>query len=218
MKKPSYIPQNYDRIQVVDSMESLLRSRFREASQTNVFLYPRPLTENFDALARYLGKSEWVFDGDSYTLLDIDVLKDEIKVMPSALKPATQRIIEDMKCVSRNRDVDLRLIFNDSYNKERIVHDYHIDGSRDYELNTKGRIMCCYNAPTTEILRNDQAKASASGKKYLPIKQAQPFSFRPGDFWRQACDYSSSDSFSGFIHRAPCMKKTDAPRLLLVVD
>ncbi len=218
VKRPSYVPKDYDLLKVVGSLKDMFNAGVGEVC--NVVLFPRKkLSGDFNGLARRL----WKDFGDPNDLEFPELHKEDLEQVVTSLrgrqKIACQKIIDDIVTFeSHGFHGGLRLIVPDSYMKvNAAVHEFHGDVAEGH------RLMCCYNAPVTEALRNDEAvykgiRTTVSGRNekefpvYKPEKGAKPFSFGVGDIWYQVSNYWSD--VDAFIHRAVETKAGDPPRLL----
>lgn len=222
MTQNNYIPADYDRIKVVPDIYSLLNEDF--GAKANLILHPRRLAGDFDALALVmaaffnLGRHEiFIKYKDRDRLLEFgETLENPAFIAPLEI------ILDDMEFFHAAAGrVTFRLVRK--YQSLDGVHDFHIDGlNQDFD-----RIMCCYNDPVTEYVRNDDV-LSIEGQTATVREGAPVFRFRPGDLARQRIRNKKTPGVLGllrgitdnkvqraFVHRA---QKSNHPRLMLVVD
>jgi hypothetical protein len=212
MQKPDYIPQDYKRIKVVDSLTELFNEQFGGADEVNAVLMPRRVSENFQALAGILGDRLGIKpDIKAQRSLDREGARNQIKHLDHWERKSLQRILYDMDQLSE-RDVQplLRVVSPAGYDF-KIAYRLHEDREKPGE---NGRIMCCYMEPTTEWLRNEDA-VRKGGQIYEAKPVTKFFSFRVGDIWKQA---DCGQKVEPFIHRAIRSEPGSCPRLLLVAD
>lgn len=215
-----------NRVQVVGSLKDLFNARFDPA---HAIMYPRKLTQDFNALAHKLAEITQMHDFDShhrFMAVDSDGefpnLKEIAKDLDGPEAQALAVIIADMDrifCHTGRPHPDtlflpeLRLIGPGGYRTDP-VELFHTDaGSADDVL--FGRMCCCYNAPTTEYIRNeDSVKADAQllSQAKSPVPEgyesffydvrpgAEILSVEPGTLWRQTFD-DTIPGLEPFIHR-----------------
>jgi hypothetical protein len=230
MKKRDYLPQDYNRIKVVDQLEDVFIPDFvRE--KINCVLLPRDVRGDFNGLAALLFKNHYSGTKGFLRRLhntlanEMHVVlrdKDEIahnlmqirdtKWIAEDIRDAASTVFNDVAAIGHYRDYpQLRILKGRSWQNSDI-YDFHDDAF----AGAHGRTMCCYLA-TTEFLANEDA--SERGKNVLPKKYrinagATSHRFRSGDIWRQGTRHLGGDPF---IHRAPKLAKGEY-RLNLVMD
>ena len=228
MKKPDYIPADYKRIKVVSSLSELFSEQFGGPDDVNCILYPRSLCLEFNEKANqadFIGLSKALMAGESeddpifprMRLLFLQTLSATNGVIYNAIKILRDdmKILKDhgYKCISlRSR----------SKNAGSAIEKFHYDGN-DFsaEQAKRGRIICCYAGPVTEVVSNEDARMprlTRPGEAIIPRNNDQIFSFKLYDVWRQNVRSRFHDDIaSPFIHRAPKIE-AGMVRLLLVAD
>lgn len=215
-----------NRIQVVSSLSELFNARFDPA---HAIMYPRKLSQDFNALAHKLAEIMQMHDFDSHArFMAVDNggeypnLKEIAKDLDGPEAQALAVIIADMDRIfchtgrphpGRLFLPELRLIGPGGYRTDP-VELFHTDaGAADDIL--FGRMCCCYNAPTTEYIRNEdavQADAQLLAKAKSKVPEgyescfydvrpgAEIVSVEPGTLWRQTFD-ETIPGLEPFIHR-----------------
>lgn len=221
MNAPDYIPSGYSRIQVVDSLSGLFNARLGPA--VNVVLWPRSLKGDFNALARWIDENaanrRLRYSRRSFGFeFNQEQLKSLRERIPRALEQAADAVARDMdQILDRQRkggisSVALRLIKSQGYAEKERIHEFHADRA----FTGAGRILCCYNRPVTEGIRNEDAAPLDDNSSHFRMREgARAFSFREGDLWRMAVQGGNPDA-PPFIHRAPRAAPGDPPRLILM--
>lgn len=227
MDRPDYIPANYGRIKVVSSLSKLFNTAFGGPGDVNCVLYPRRLSGNFDALAWQLGE-KFNRDYQQRNLTEDELRRIGQITTYKGLKKEIGIILQDMK-ILKTKTVNssahrkrysgmLRVIGHKRYNKKDGANGeyiFHEDGGNIYY---EERLLCCYNGPTTEFLRNEDALPyEDSHYRYTRRRGAKSFSMGIGDIWRHLTS-GYSGNVTAFIHRAPYTPPNATPRLLLVAD
>lgn len=221
-----YLPENYDRIKLVDSPKALLSEKF--GWRANVVICPRTLSGNFDELANRMekffqtGGMQKKFKPD-----DIPVLKHFRRTLEDPqLQEALDNIMADMAFMEKSgAKTHLRLL--KGYSAISGTHNFHIDGYVGSKGQDIDRYISCYNTPVTEFVRNDDV-IRISGDQAECKPDTKVYSFHPGDMWKQRVrnggDNILVDIFRsitddkrsrGFVHRAA---SCDHARLMLVAD
>lgn len=229
-------PIDYARVKVVTSFEALVTTPF--AGGVNALCWARSLPGDFGELAEQLRSSRGRMDLTDSILASLTLtaegrraadmlLRDEERLRALGLSPI-------LECISDyRRDDPERPIATD-------VYSFHVDRA-PIAIDT---YLCSYNAPTSEILRNDEAQrridiAETRAKlldvfdgpddeafneyladncfdlHYLPRTDARPFSCGVGNLWRIACQFPGCP-VPPCIHRAPATVPGHPPRLLLI--
>ncbi len=230
------LPSDYARVRSVASFEELLSTPF--ADGVNALYWERTLAGDFAGVMRKLALTGGI------TPLE-DGMFEEISWSP-ACQVAVEAMLGDLRLLRQHgllpelngisgyeRDEDTGLLRTD-------VYSFHADSATD-EADTW---LCTYLGPSSEVLRNDQARrhvddpaqralllkdyggADDSGfleyladycydLHYAPLPDACPFSLGLGNLWRIAVDYPGSP-VPPCIHRAPENLPGSAPRLLLI--
>lgn len=215
MNRPDYIPADYDRIEVVESLSDLFDTPLRPP--VNVILYPRSVSGDFNALAFALleKKRLGVTTGFCRELYEKDFEKLRRSLKDEKALQAASVVLNDLKETRKSFGTDLsisvRLVQPQGYNKSEMVYSFHGDAT-----GKQGRIICCYNEPVTEGARNEDVVEAVDKKEQYELRlEASPFRFRVGDVWKQA-GKMTAPGLPPFIHRAPAVRPDDPPRLLLV--
>lgn len=206
MKRPDYIPADYNRIKIVGSLTELFNTPFGDA---NCILFPRTLTGDFNALSREIAKT-----GLSKFLKRANAMPPELAAEEAQVKNDMQALKGAFNRLVFGSKVQLRLEKKYKLDREHSVLNFHIDGTSKPKM---GRILCNYTAPVTEWIRNEDA-VEGKVRGYFEAREGAPvYSFGVGDIWRQSC---RSRAMDGFIHRAPesvkDIKRSDPPRLILI--
>ncbi len=217
--KLDYLPADYYGIKVVDSLSALFNTPFGDA---NAILYPRTLSGDFNRVAQHLAE---VRASGYYDRLE----KIADKEGRSAIGRAARTILQDIEAVSawlraECLPPDIRLRDNRNWNGSGVER-FHVDSAASQQL---GRILCCYTAPTTQWIKNEDA-IQTSGSTFRKARGAPVYSFRPGDIFRikslprnSGLSEVSVSSFREdfFVHRAPSSTAQELargiPRLLWV--
>lgn len=197
MKRPDYVPQGYNGVKVVGSLTELFNAEFGDA---NCILFPRPISGEFNQLANLLKK------------YGQDKLYDE-GFVPQFYRAERQLIIDDMQAIRRelhDRGVSvasaLRVETSEGWVESQSPCAFHVDGCSKPEI---GRILCSYNEPVTEWLRNEDAVNVPQDRVrdlYKAKEGAAVQRFRPGDIFRIKSMLARDMTSNGegcFIHRAP---------------
>lgn len=225
MKRPNYIPKDYKRIKVVGSLSELFNERFGGPDEVNCILQPRRLSEDFNALAQWLGQTEYItqFVSEfgkampSFSEAQLFHLKKE---MPPDAASAADLILQDMDTASNRymRSVLRYVRPGKSYDSVFALHHDEVQSTNSM----LGRFLCCYNGPVTEGVRNEDAFPMLDNEtgrptgEYMLGRHAKTFSFRPGDVWRQLSTPHLKNVAPPYIHRSPWLNPGDSPRLLLI--
>ena len=94
---------------------------------------------------------------------------------------------------------------------------FHQDGGAYRRaFQSADRVMCCYNAPTTEWIHKGDAIALPANRGFHTFDKragAPVFNFAVGNIWRQAC---MGDGSEALVHRAVETGPCHPPRLLVV--
>jgi hypothetical protein len=219
MKKPFYIPEDYDRIKVVDSLAAIAEPF---EGPVNCNLFPRRLTENFNALAAtflpvqekrpYFPGFEGARDFEEY-----------LRSTQGEARVAGERILQDMQ--------DISALFGDAFLRVvNPVFPYMFPDPCFHGDTVKKRVLCCYVNPVTRWVRNDQAtrklvphgdgdgfEAEDWVELYTPEPGADIRSFAPTDIWCHSGWVHKEDRPS-FAHAVPEKDQVVLPRLLLVAQ
>ena len=233
---PFSLPAGYTRIKVVNSFDELVATPF--ADGVNALCWPRTLTGDFSEVVGHLAVGEGITTLDEARLLTLPVcaagraaidilLEDQRLLRRHGLEP----VLDCINGYPRNETPGP--VRTD-------VCSFHAD-SATMEADTW---LCTYHGPASEGLRNDEAirrvdipETRAALLKlfggnddddfreylnenfytlhYVPVPQAQPFSFGHGNLWRVAVEYPGSP-VPPCIHRAPDPVPGQPPRLLLI--
>lgn len=219
MDKPGYIPQDYTRIKVVESLDALFDAPFE--ADVNCILYPRRITGAFNDLARYL------YDRRR-NMSAREILQGAY--VPEALQQEKALMLEDIERISANltrngahADAQIRAETLAKWEKGKVPFSLHFDGCSNPKM---GRVLCCYNDPVTEWARNEDIihEDDEANRWKFRLKAGAPvYQFQPGDIWRLKSfhrGFKERDPADAgcFAHRtpAPTAETLDKPRLLLV--
>lgn len=230
------LPPGYHRVKVVNSFDELATTRF--AGGVNALCWPRILPGDFGEVVEHLAVGEGITTLDEARLRSLPV--------SAAGRVAIANLLEDQR---RLREIDLAPVLDciNGYLRDMNpgpvptdVYSFHAD-SATVEADTW---LCTYHGPTSEGLRNDEARRRVDIPEiraevlqrfggadddafreylnehcydlhYAPVPEARPFSFGPGNLWRIAVDYPGSP-VAPCIHRAPETVPGQPPRLLLI--
>lgn len=213
MKRPDYIPEDYNGIKMVDSFEAMLSEPFGHASAV---LLPRSLSGDFNALAQVMGrKGYW-----RAPLMRVEKRDDLRKNFPQEID-LLREDIRMLRGVSAQHYLDLRVSKDSNWREDRAPHAFHSDGCRNAHF---GRVLCCYNDPVTEWIRREDAIPRDSHEGTFEKREGAPlYRFKAGDIWRLASRTGGDGNVCGrplFIHRTPPSirdrKEEDPPRMVLV--
>ena len=233
---PFTLPPGYTRIKTVDSFHDLIATPFEGG--VNALCWQRVLPGDFGEVVARLGVGEGITTLDDSTLLALPV--------SPAGRIAVEILLEDQRLL-REHGLDPALNCIHGYPRDEhpgpVVTDvfsFHAD-SATVETDTW---LCTYHGPTSEGLRNDEARRRVDIPEtraellkvfggednddfleylnehsydlhYAPMPRAQPFSFGLGNLWRIAVDWPGSP-VPPCIHRAPATLPGQPPRLLLI--
>ncbi len=211
MELPDYIPNDYERIQVVDDLTALFNASFGPA---NVILCPRKLTGDFNALACSLLDPKKNFSPD---MVELKERLEQFAGGTDEVAQAAQTVLSDMKLMEQaGATPDLRVLGfkNKSYNDGHYFF-HHDEYGTDVTKTRRGVLMCCYNGPMTEGIRNEDVNFKIHKMFYIEKEGAKILRFAPGDFWRHASSVvDGQPDVPPYIHRAP-VEGQDGPRLFL---
>jgi hypothetical protein len=209
MTHPDDFPEGYKRVAFVQNLPDLLATPFGGPDEINAIVWRRDsLQGDFNAAARYLSgfTAKKPLLARFVELSARDVPRNKTGPMGDALR----QIAQDLEGVrAAFHDVALRVVKPGEYDSKYdlpTVHNYHADVPV-YVSMVMGRLLCTYNDPVTEVLRNEDARKA--GDKFEMIEGAAPFHFPAGTLWRLA-PWGASQL--PLIHRAP---QANVPRLVL---
>jgi hypothetical protein len=223
-------------IRHVDSFHALVSTPF--AAGVNALCWTRTLPGDFAEVVRRLGPGEGIvaLDDDRLRALAvgaagraaIDCMLDDMRLLRA------RGLAPELNCIyGYPRDDDAGPLATD-------VYSFHAD-SAPVAADTW---LCTYHGRPSEGLRNDQAQRridvpalraelrrrfggaddegfatyleeNCHDLHYVPLPQAEPYSFGIGHLWRIAVDHPDSP-VPPCIHRAPATRPGDSPRLLLI--
>lgn len=188
------------RIRRVTRAEDIFTVPMGGPDRLNCIVCPRPLTQDFNPLARALEKIRWKSGG-------VESLRHFSSRVPE-LAGMAGVILDDMSLfhASGYDEPQLRLVKANDPTYAGATFDFHQD------LST--RVLCCYNSPVTQALHKTDVVPTAQHNVFIPRPGARPFSFGVGDLWRQT-GFDAGDDNPGFIHRAVPIARKDVPRLVL---
>ena len=236
LPSPFALPPGYPRIKLVRSVHELVATPL--ADGVNALCWPRTLPGDFREVADALGSDVGIVTVEEARLMELALseagrvardilLADQQALRDHALLPSLDGVH------GSERDPPEGLFHTD-------VHSFHVD-TATVPADT---YLCTYIGATSEGLRNDQAQRRVDvpetraellklwgGKDdegfqeylaenfydlhYLPLPQAQPFSFGLGNLWRVAIAHPGS-AVPPCVHRAPLTLPGQASRLLLI--
>lgn len=222
MIENNYIPEDYDRIKVVNDLYSFLSDDFSPFA--NVVLYKRKISGDFDRLANLMAE---YFKLDKVEIFikysNIGHLNDfKNQLEDDKLKNCMDVILNDMEFFyNSGARPHFRILKN--YHADETTHNFHVDGL----LRNFDRIMTCYNKPVTQFIKNTDV-LSVSGHKVKYKPDAKIYEFEVGDIWKSRVRnkprgiigdflrrFSSEDRLRAFVHRA---QKSEKPRIMMVAD
>lgn len=191
--KPDYIPADYTQVKCARSMGEALNDIF--SASVNCRVYPRNLTGDFNGLAQAISSDYKMIVYSQAKLLDL-------RNKHQQYNREIDQILSDMSLVvgAGFRNVILRAVgYNGYYDSDAMT--FHQDGSR---CAWRTRVLCCYNDPVTEYLRNDDVVFGDDGKTYQEPISRNPttFRFRAGDICVHATQEHPNNAI-GAVHRAP---------------
>ena len=206
----SYIPADYPRIHVVDSMDVLFTAKFEGA--VNCIVHPRRLKGDFNALAVHVHRVlsappvlqemefyQWSYRCTGTTSIMLPHVKFLFGDVAADMRMAADAIESDIGILEKYDDVSFLRVDSPAYyariNKGTSICQFHTDGGNG----EKGRVLACYTDPVTEYLRDDNGGVHA---------------FRSGDIWRQAVD--ETVIVRAFEHRMPEFSTSGTARLLVL--
>ncbi len=225
-EKPEYLPENYDRIKVVETPIALLSEKF--GWRANVVMCPRQLAGDFDGLARDM-EQHFQTGGLQKKFKPED--REALRAFRAALADpekvrALDAVLADMEfMIKSGAQTHLRLL--KGYSELSGTHNFHIDGNVGGKGQDIDRYIACYNDPVTGFVRNDDV-IRINGDQAECKPDAKVYSFRPGDMWKQRVrngddnilieifrELTNDKKTRGFVHRA---EESDHARLMLVGD
>ena len=233
---PFTFPLGYSRIKLVTSFRELITTPF--ANGINALCWQRTLLGDFTEIIRHLPAGEGTIPLDESWLASLPVspagrtaieilLEDQRQLRAHGLSPI-------LDCIhGYPRDDDAGPVPTD-------VYSFHVD-SAPTETDTW---LCTYFGAPSEGLPNEQAtrridipatraellkayggeddadfleylQENCYDLHYVPLPQAQPYTFGIGNLWRIAVQYPGSP-VPPCIHRAPGTPPGSPPRLLLI--
>ena len=207
MKKPDYIPQDYDRIEVVESLSDV----FKTALDNNhdAVMTPRRLQGDFNRLVDLLleNKQDILVSYTRQQFAEATLYTHSDDQLDTAIGHIMRDMI-DME--SQGYKPRLRVLRN--YDPASPVTYFHNDPSPGYDH--AERVLCCYTGPVTEWVRAQDVQKVEYNGVCVTREDAQVFEFKNGDVWKQGF-WNERKPHPCFAHRAPSNPQK-APRLLLV--
>ena len=193
---------------MVSVPERSLVYTFNRATFDTAVVFRRPISGRFNALAEFLHaqhpyKDVLIGGGRRLeTFYKADALREWQGKCDYEEELAL--VIADMDEAQRmtRRVSELRLVKDKGYHK----------GNYEFHRDPGDRIMCCYNDPATEFIKQEHGIAYVEeGFTFYRKEVANPvFHFNPGDIWLQA------GRANGLKHRAVEIGPNDPPRILMV--
>lgn len=230
------LPSDYARVRTVASFEELLSTPLTNG--VNALCWERTLAGDFAGVMKKLALAGGINPLDDEMLEEISWNPDcqvAVETMQGDLALLREHgLLPELNGIAGyERDEDDGLLRTD-------VYSFHADSATD-EADTW---LCTYLGPSSEVLRNDQARrrvddpalralllkdyggADDSGfldyladycydLHYAPLPDALPFALGLGNLWRIAVDFPGSP-VPPCIHRAPESLPGAAARLLLL--
>ena len=233
---PFTLPSDYPRIQRVNNFQELVTTRF--ANGVNALCWERELQGDFGEVVERLGTGEAITAIDDARLLTLPV--------SAAGRAAIANLLADLRLL-RAHDLDPALNRIHGYPRDGTfepvatdVFSFHAD-SATVETDTW---LCTYHGPSTEGLRNDEARRRVDvpatraqllnrfggedneafctylrehcyDLHYEPLPASLPFVFGRSNLWRISVAWPGSP-VPPCIHRAPETFPGQPPRLLLI--
>ena len=233
---PFTLPSDSPRIQRVHSFQELVTTPL--AKGVNALCWERTLAGDFGEVVERLGPGEAITTVDEARLLALEV--------SAAGSVAIAQLLADLRML-REHHLDPALNCIHGYPRDETaelvatdVFSFHAD-SAAVETDTW---LCTYYGPTSEGLRNDEARRRVDvpatraellrnfggqddeafrtwlseycyDLHYEPLPAARPFAFGLGNLWRITVDWPGSP-VPPCIHRAPEAGPGQPPRLLLI--
>lgn len=230
------LPSGYHGIKVVANFDELISTPFNNG--INALCWQRNLQGDFNEVVESLGPGIDILTITDELLLKLNLSEGGSKAREVLLED--QKLLREfdlsptLECVYEGRrDKSGGPIATD-------VFSFHAD-SADAMADT---YLCSYTEAASEGMRNDQARrcvdvpeirgkllrqfggkddeefeeylsAHSYDLHYLPLPNAQPFSFGLGNLWRIAIEYPGCP-VPPCIHRAPTTMAGQGPRLLLI--
>lgn len=220
----------------MQSFKDLVSTAFEDG--VNAICWERSLSGDFDEVVRELAVAEGIATLDEARLQGLS--------LSAAGRAAANAMLEDFRLLADfGLSPTLDCIYGYPRDEEPAavrtdVYSFHADSATA----VADTYLCSYNGPSTEGLRNEDArrrvdvpeiraellKAFGGGDAagfleylaencfdlhYAPSAGALPFSFGLGNLWRIAVDYPDSP-VPPCIHRAPETHPGQPPRLLLI--
>lgn len=219
---PTAIPSDYARIKRVDNLEALFntaaRIRATNGRDHNAVVLTRRLLGDFNALAVGLRAMDKDYESKRYLELDYDALAAIKPFDDAGVEQARQHILSDMRVAQayQRRTFWFGRVLQ---TKLRVITNYNLDAIEGFHKDGRPRLCCCYNTPTTEGIRDEDAvdlQGPLRGNVYGVREGAVPFAFTPGELWYQYGGGSPKKQ-PYFIHRGPPSAGT-APRLMMLAD
>lgn len=213
MKYGNYI-DDYDGVKVIDSMGGLLTAEFNLHSPINAFVLPRKLEGDFDGLAVKLAnlrrsKSGHINNQTEYRPKMFLESVRQLRMTDSEIVAAAQ-IYKDIIAVSQN--LKPRLLLETPEYKPN-SHKWHHDSSLGFSANIPSRVLCSYNAASTQFLENTDA-SHYKHNFYMQREGTEVKQFGYGEISKHIVA-EEQDAQNWFIHRRPDTSKITTPRLLL---
>jgi hypothetical protein len=145
------------------------------------------------------------FKGEPFSYVENwEEIYEKMAMYPIRLQKAINQLIQDQKDLSKYiNEFIIKIIPNTiGYSDEDSeVYSFHDDI-------VKWRLMCCYNGPTTEWIKNEDAinaGAFNSDAGYFVLndkdKDVEIYHFKPGDIWLHSGNLRNK--YNSFVHKAP---------------
>lgn len=206
MENADFIVKDFPHLDVADGLDGLFAPAFGPA--LNACVYPRRLTQDFNALARRLAGD--LPEGRFLRQLDYDDLAGlRGELAHDAEREALDFILKDADALLDSHRpgfarLECRLLrANPFMTGQRAGSErFHADGEADDPFFEN--VLCTYTGRPTEFIAG------------APGKGAEIHSFGLGNIWRFACRNSEATA-RPLIHRAPRVRMGEDPRLVLIL-
>ena len=230
------LPTDYSRIKQVGSFEELVGTPF--ADGINALCWLRELPGDFREIVDKLAVGKGITPVDDARLLSLTLSEAGNKAREVLLQD--QQLLRSSDLAPVLECINGYIQEEESGPVPTHVQSFHVD-SATVATDT---YLCTYYGASSEGLPNEEAQRRVDIPEtraellrqyggedddefqeylsdhyydlhYLPLPQAQPFSFGLGNLWRIAIDYPGSP-VPPCIHRAPATLADGPPRLLLL--
>ncbi len=213
MTLPRYLPENYDRFAQAHTEEDFFMRPL--AGQVNLVWLPRPVSGNFNELARQLYIVKTWCEQMMTRRDDIREKLETIATYNDDVGAAARVVMADQDMVlGRGLMPDFRIAGPDFY--DYAIYQPHMDiGDENDEF---GTFSCGYTEPLTGLARNEDSRFSYQGpldRVYTLNAGAEKYRMAVGDFFRMAA-YQNKNKVEGVVHWARTVKESEPLRMLLM--